>query len=103
MSGIDDIEVSQALADTLGASGQLLAFFGPMFGGMFFGAISVLFAIGAIRASEDLQRQIDEDLFRRTSTTAATTARPTTLDPSKSILGHFSFFGSNHLLILRIL
>ena len=82
VTSIDNIAFSQSVSDTLSTTGQLLAVFGPTFGGTVLGAVATILAIGAFRAAEDLNRRIAEEKQRR-NTTPKPEPVVVTLDPSK--------------------
>ena len=83
ITNVDNIALQETLVDVLTTTGQLLIFFGPTFGGTVFGAIAVIFALGAFRAAEELQRQIQEALNAKNKKDDTDDDVVVDLDPSK--------------------
>ena len=86
LTGIDDLELTEAQADLLSTLGILVAFLGPMIGSsVTAAAIGTLMGAGALLSANDLRRQVERERFLRSTTTISTTTTTTTttLDPSR--------------------
>ena len=72
---VDNLEASEAFANLLSTTGNLVAFIGPQFGGgsLILTGISVLLAIGAIGVAQDVQRRVDAERFERNKPTPGPT------------------------------
>ena len=65
LSDTQNLEIADAQASIISTSGQLLTFFGLIFGGAFFGAISAIIGIAALVASNDLRKRIELEKLER--------------------------------------
>ena len=71
-SDTENLDIADAQANIISTTGQLLAFFGPVAGGAFFGAIAAVIGIAAIVGSNDLRKRIELERYLRGTTTPST-------------------------------